>query len=85
VLDLDLEMPANVILMPPRPRSGGVSIERSNVTLVSAIRYVVEAMPPAERPRAVIQTAQQSMFIAEIQAIYDQPGFPRAYAKPASH
>jgi hypothetical protein len=45
---------------------------------VSAIRYVVEELSGDERPRAVVRTPTASLFINEIEALYDQPEFPKA-------
>ncbi len=53
---------------------------RRGLTLASAIRYVVEQLPPAERPRAVVRTPTKSLFIEEITALYEQPEFPKALA-----
>ena len=53
---------------------------RRGLTLASAIRYVVEQLPPAERPRAVVRTPTKSFFIEEITALYERPGFPKTRA-----
>jgi hypothetical protein len=50
------------------------------VTLAGAIRYVVEQLPPGERPRAVVRTPTKSLFIEEIEALYEQPEFPKPLA-----
>lgn len=77
---LNFETPASVLVMSPRHHE--VATARSNITLASAIRYVVEVMPDEEKPRAVIQTPLQSLFIAEIEAMYEQPSFPRPFGGP---
>jgi hypothetical protein len=46
--------------------------------VVSAIRHVVEELSADERPRAVVLTPTASLFINEIEALYDQPEFPKA-------
>ena len=53
---------------------------RRGLTLASAIRYVVEQLRPAERPRAVVRTPTKSLFIEEITALYEQPELPTALA-----
>ena len=50
------------------------------MTLASAVRYVVEQLPPGERPRAVVRTPTKSLFIEEIEALYEQPEFPKLLA-----
>ncbi len=79
MLDYDLEMPATVVVISPPPRSGAARTARRDVTLASAVRYVVERMPADERPRAVIRTPTQSLFIDEIAALYEQAGFPKGF------
>jgi len=46
--------------------------------VASAIRYVVEELSRDERPRAVVCTPTGSLFINEIEALYEQPEFPKA-------
>ena len=77
MLPIDLETRADVVIIPPEP--GGVAaLPRRNVTMVSAIRYVVEELPGDERPRAVVRTPTASLFINKIEALYDRPEFPKA-------
>lgn len=47
-----------------------------DISVASAIRYVVEELSRDERPRAVVSTGL--LFINEIEALYDQPEFPKA-------
>jgi hypothetical protein len=49
-----------------------------DISVVSAIRYVVEELSGDERPRAVVRTPTASLFINEIEALYGQPEFPKA-------
>ena len=48
-----------------------------DISVVSAIRYV-EELSRDERPRAVVCTPTGLLFINEIEALYDQPEFPKA-------
>ena len=80
MLNVDLEMPATVVVIPPEPGTGRASTAKRDITLASAIRYVVEQLPPAERPRAVVRTPTKSLFIEEITALYERPDFPKALA-----
>ena len=80
MLNVDLEMPATVVVIPPGPGTGRASTARRDITLASAIRYVVEQLPPAEKPRAVVRTPTKLLFIEEITALYEQPDFPKALA-----
>jgi uncharacterized protein YbjT (DUF2867 family) len=49
-----------------------------DISVASAIRYVVEELSRDERPRAVVCTPTGLLFINEIEALYDQPEFPKA-------
>ena len=69
--NVDLQTPATVVIIPPRPGAGPASTARRDVTLASAIRFVVEQLSAAERPRAVVRTPTRSLFIDEIQVLYD--------------
>ena len=53
-----------------------ISTTRRDISLTSPIRYVMELMPPEEKPRAVIRIRSRSLQLDEIAAIYHQPGFP---------
>ena len=50
MLNYDLEMPATVVVIPPPTQSGRAETARRDITLASAVRYVVEQMPPEENP-----------------------------------
>lgn len=77
MLPIDLETRADVVIIPPEP--GGVAaLPCRGVSVASAIRYVVEELSRDERPRAVVRTPTASLFINEIEALYDQPDFPKA-------
>lgn len=79
MLTTDLQtVAATVVVLPNPPRSDAVRTALRDVDLASAIRYVMETMPPAQRDRAVVQTADQSMFFLEIEALYSLPEFPRS-------
>ena len=77
MLPLDLETRADVVILPPEP-GGAAALHCRDISLASAIRYVVEELSRDERPRAVVRTATASLFINEIEALYDQPEFPKA-------
>ncbi len=77
MLDLDFESPADVLVVPARRDEAAISTARRDITLTSAIRYVMELMPPDEKPRAVVRTRSRSLQLDEIAAIYQQPSFPR--------
>src|ERR671926_720287 len=83
MLPIDLETPATVVLIPSKPGAGPASTAKRGVTLTSAVRYVVEQLPPGERPRAVVRTPTKSLFIEEIEALYEQPEFPKPLARAA--
>ena len=61
---------ADIIIIPRQP-GGGAALARRDLTVVSAIRYVVEQRPDDERPRAVVRTPTTLLFIDEIEALYD--------------
>jgi hypothetical protein len=73
----DLARPARVVVLPRRARGGPAVTARHDLSAASAIRYVMESLPAEERARAVVQTPAQSMFFLEIEALYEQPDFPR--------
>jgi hypothetical protein len=77
MLPIDLETRANVVIISPEP-GGAVALPCPNVSVASAIRYVVEELSGDERPRAVVRTATASLFIKEIEALYEQPEFLKA-------
>ena len=58
-----------------KPRPSGAR----DVSLASAIRYVVEELSGDKRPRAVVHTATALLFINEIEALYEQSEFPKAH------
>ncbi len=77
MLNVDLEIPATVVVIPPRPGAGRAATAKRDISLASAVRYVVEQMPPEAKPRAVIRTPTQSLFIEEIEALYERTDFPK--------
>src|SRR5215207_9910743 len=76
MLPIDLETRADVVILPPEP--SGAALPCRGISVASAIRYVIEELSPDERPRAVVCTPTGSLFINEIEALYDQPEFPKA-------
>ncbi len=74
MLPIDLETRADVVIIPPEP-GGAAALPCRDISVASAIRYVVEEL---SRPRAVVCTPTGSLFINEIEALYDQPEFPKA-------
>ena len=77
MLPIDFETRADVVILPPEP--GGVTaLPYRDISVASAIRCVVEELSRDERPRAVVRTPTVSLFINEIEALYDQPEFPKA-------
>ncbi len=77
MVNVDLEAPADVVIVPARRDEAAVSTPRRDVSLMSAIRYVMERVSPDEKPRAVVRTRSRSLQFNEIAALYEQPGFPR--------
>jgi hypothetical protein len=77
MLPIDLETRADVVIIPRQPR-GAATLPCRDVSVASAIRYVVEELSGDERPRAVVRTATASLFSNEIEALYDRPEFPKA-------
>ena len=77
MLPIDLDMRADVVIIPPEPGEAA-ALPRRDMSVARAIRYVVEELPCDERPRAMVRTATASLFINEIEALYDQPEFPKA-------
>jgi len=77
MLPIDLETRADLVILLSKPR-GEAALPCREVTVASAIRYVVEELPPNEQGRAVVRTATASLFINEIEALYDLPEFPKA-------
>ena len=71
MLGVDLQTPASVVTIPARPGAGSASTARRDITLARAIRFVVEQLSATEKPRAVVRTPTRSLFIEEIQALYD--------------
>ena len=55
---------------------------RGDMSVASAIRYVVEQLPTDEKPRAMVRTFTALLFIAEIEALYDRPEFPKSTWSP---
>jgi len=82
MLPINLEMRADVVIIPSLPGHDAV-MARRGVSAASAIRYVVEQLPSDERSRAVVRTARALLFIDEIEALYGLPEFPKA-APPRS-
>ena len=74
---IDLETRDDVVILQPEP-CGAAALPYRDISVVSAIRYVVEELSGDERPRAVVRTPTASLFINEIEALYDQPEFPKA-------
>jgi hypothetical protein len=77
MLPIDLETRADVVVIPSKP-GGAPALPCRDISVASAIRYVVEELAADERPRAVVRTATAALFINEIEALYDQPDFPKA-------
>jgi putative NADH-flavin reductase len=77
MLPIDLETRADLVILPPEP-GGAAALPCRDISVASAIRYVVEELSRDERPRAVVCTPTGSLFINEIEALYDQPEFPKA-------
>jgi hypothetical protein len=77
MLPIDLETRADVVILPSKP-GGEAALLCRDISVASAIRYVVEELSAGERPRAVVRTATVSLFINEIEALYEQPEFPKA-------
>ena len=77
MLPIDLDTRADVVILPPEP-GGTAALPCRGISVASAIRYVVEELSGDERPRAVVRTTTASLFIDEIEALYDQPEFPKA-------
>jgi hypothetical protein len=72
MMPTDLRLPAQVIVLPARPRSESPRTARQNVSVEDAVRYVMEGMPAEQRPRAIVRTSTRLMFFAEIAAIHDR-------------
>ena len=84
MLPINLEMRADVVIIPPQPGHGAV-MARRDVSAASAIRYVVEQLPSDERSRAVVRTARALLFIDEIEGEHakswgDQAAFGNAWS-----
>ena len=77
MLPIDLETRADVVILSPEP-GGAAALPCRDISVASAIRYVVEELSRDERPRAVVCTPAGSLFINEIEALYNQPEFPKA-------
>jgi hypothetical protein len=77
MLPIDLETRADVVILPPE-LGGAAALHCRDISLASAIRYVVEELSRDERTRAVVCTPTGSLFINEIEALYDLPEFPKA-------
>ena len=75
MLDVDLESPADVLVVPMRPEEAEISTARRDVSLRSAIRFVMELMEPDQKPRAVIRTRTGALGFDEIAAIYGEARF----------
>ena len=72
MLNIDLESPADVLVVPRRPDESDIATAKRNVSLRSAIRYVMELMSPDQKPRAVIRTRTGALGFDEIAAIYGE-------------
>src|SRR3954451_23691144 len=77
MLPIDLETRADVVILPSEP-GGAAALPCQGISVASAIRYVVEELSRDERPRAVVRTPTASLFINEIEGLYEQPEFPKA-------
>ena len=77
MLPIDLETRADVLIIPPEP-GGAAALPYRDISVASAIRFVVEELSGDERPRAVVCTPTGLLFINEIEALYEQPEFPKA-------
>jgi hypothetical protein len=70
MVPIDLEMRADVVIIPPE--LGGIAaLPCPDGSVTSAIRYVVGELSGDERSRAVVCTPPASLFIIEIEALYD--------------
>ena len=76
MLHVDMNTRADVVIIPPEP-GYDAAMARRDVSVASAIRYVIEQLPTDEKPRAVVCTPTALLFIAEIEALYDRPEFPK--------
>ncbi len=74
--EFDLECPADVLIVPAHRDEAAISTARRDISLTSAIRYVMERLATEEKARAVVRTRSCSLGLREIAAIYSQPGFP---------
>ena len=83
---IDLETRADVVILPPEP-GGAAALPCRGISVASAIRFVGKELSGDERPRAVVRTAMASLFINEIEALYDRPEFPKAASprRPSDH
>jgi hypothetical protein len=73
---LDLGTRADVVIMPPEPGRAAATALRG-ISVACAIRYVVEQLSTDERSRAVVRTPSALLFSSEIEALYEQPEFPK--------
>ena len=75
MLDIDLESLADVLVVPMRPDEADIATARRDVSLRSAIRFVMELMSPDQKPRAVIRTRTGALGFDEIAQIYGEAKF----------
>jgi hypothetical protein len=78
LLDIDLAAQATILILPARPGLKQVATVKRGLNLAQAIRFVVESLPVPDRPRAMIRTRERSLYIAEIEAMYDRLEFTRS-------
>ena len=82
-LPIDLGTRADIVILPPEP-GGAAALPCRGVSVASAIRYVVEELSRDERPRAVVCTPAASLFINEIEALYDAAPGPHVHEPKAT-
>jgi hypothetical protein len=78
LLDIDLAAQATVLILPALPGLKRVATVKRGLNLAQAIRFVVESLPVPDRPRTMIRTRERSLYIAEIEAMYDRLEFARS-------
>ena len=78
MLDIDPAVQATVLILPAPPGLKQVATAKRGLNLAQAIRFVMESLPVPDRPQAMIRTRERSLYIAEIEAMYDRPEFARS-------
>ncbi|MCO6387085.1 hypothetical protein [Aliihoeflea sp. 40Bstr573] len=75
MIGIDFDKQATVLVLPTKPREAGIRTVVQECRLDHAIRFAMEELPAGKRSRALIRTADRSLFSAEIEAIYAHPVF----------